>query len=376
MKRAREFDDILNECIERVLKGEPVEACLKAYPEHVAELEPLLKTAVDTRNAAAITPRPEFRQQAAYEFQSALRELRPSKRSSLRWQVRLVTALSLVVIILMAGTGTVAAASNSLPDEPLYTVKLATEDMRLALTPSALGKAELYTQFADKRVDEIIKMADKGKAAQVERVTERMNDQLVAIANLALPAGKAGEASTLTAQADESFSADTGLTRAASGQAPTAIAPPAVQGTAPTAAPTPAATVKTAPVTTPPPATAVKPTPLPTPPTAAKAIPVPTPVSPDNKGQLPPSANLSSARAPANQEITPTPAPKVAAANVTALKPVTAEKIDKANKETAQADLKNTVSQQAEKNAQKLEDVLKRVPDKRLMLPGRVTMAP
>lgn len=355
MKRNREFDDILNECIERVLKGESIEACLAAYPEHAAELEPLLHTAVDTIKAAAVVPRPDFRQRAGYEFQAAIRDLRPKKQGSFRWQVRLVTVISIVMVILMAGTSTVAAASNSLPDETLYPVKLATEEVRLALTPSALGKAELYAEFADKRVDEIIKMADKGNVAQVVKTTERMNDHLVAMANLALPAREAVIAE------DEAPIALMAESAAESAMAP-AVA--SASGPAP-AITTPATTLATAPVPVTTPAPTLKPTAAPTtaliPPAAVKATPVPAPTSPASQGQLSPSANLSLPRATAKQEIKPTPAPRVATA--TALKTGVAEKGDKANKEKLQADLKNTVSQQAEKNTQKLEEVLKRVPD-------------
>jgi hypothetical protein len=80
MKKQRVFDDVLNECVDRVLKGVSVEACLRAFPEYAAELEPLLQTAVDTRKAAAVVPRPEFRQRAGYEFQAAIRDMRPLKR--------------------------------------------------------------------------------------------------------------------------------------------------------------------------------------------------------------------------------------------------------------------------------------------------------
>jgi hypothetical protein len=232
----------------------------------------------------------------------------------------LVTALSLVFIILIAGTGTVAAASNSLPDQPLYPVKLATENVRLTLTPSALGKAELYTEFTDTRVDEIVKMADKGKVAQVEKATERMNAQLGAIAKLALPTGEVDTASIET---------------------PTALMAPAINTPAPAQGMAPAAT------------------PTPTPPAAVKASPVPAPTPPENKGQVAPSANISSSRTTAQQETKPTQAPSAATAS--ALK--SEGKGDNANQEKQQADLKNTVSHQAEKNTQQLEDVLKRVPD-------------
>ena len=76
MKKSREFDNILDECLERLLlKGETVEQCLASYPEQAAELEPLLHTALITKKASAIEPRHEFRARARYQFDSALREM-------------------------------------------------------------------------------------------------------------------------------------------------------------------------------------------------------------------------------------------------------------------------------------------------------------
>jgi hypothetical protein len=191
MKKAREFDNILDDCLERLLKGETIEQCLAEYPEHAAELEPLLRTALDTREAAAIKPRFEFRERARYQFQAALREVESKKgRGFFGLQRRWVTVVISVFALLVVVSGTVVAASNSLPDEPLYKVKLATEAVRLALTPSALGKAELHAELADKRVEEIIKMADEGKVEQVEQTTERLDSHLVAMAGLVTPEEK------------------------------------------------------------------------------------------------------------------------------------------------------------------------------------------
>jgi hypothetical protein len=118
------------------------------------------------------------------------------------WQPRWATAVIAVLIFVLVSGSTVAAAGGSMPDGPLYPVKLATEKVRLALTPSALGKAELYAKLADKRVTEIIKMADKGKLEQVERATERLNSQLMAMATLVSPE-RGGEVLTLTAPPEE-----------------------------------------------------------------------------------------------------------------------------------------------------------------------------
>jgi len=189
MRKSKEFDNILDECLERLLvKGETIEQCLASYPEQAAELEPLLRTALAAKDASAIEPRPEFRATARYQFRSALREVKTKRGLRLFvWQPRWATAVAIVLVLLLAGGGTVAAAGNSMPDGTLYPVKLATEQVRLRLTPSELGKAQLYANFADKRVLEIARMAKEGKPQLVERTAQRLDAHLVMIALLVSP---------------------------------------------------------------------------------------------------------------------------------------------------------------------------------------------
>ena len=197
MKRGKEFNNVLDECLERLLvKGETLEQCLRSYPEYAAELEPLLQTALATKQALIIQPRPEFKTKARYQFRLALQEVKPKRRFFLGWQPRWATAVATILVLLLAGSGTVVAAGNSMPDNPLYPVKLATEQVRLTLTRSNMGKAELYAKLADKRVAEIIYMADKGDARQVEVTTQRLDERLVMLARLtsALKAGATPEA--------------------------------------------------------------------------------------------------------------------------------------------------------------------------------------
>jgi hypothetical protein len=185
MKKMNELDHILDECLQRLIAGETIEACLSRYPDYALSLEPLLRTAQNALKATAIRPRPEFRDRARYQYQMAIRELpvREKRNFFAAFRPALATAV-IVAIVLLAGGGVVTAAGGSLPDSPLYQVKLAVEEVRLALTPSDLGKAELNAQFADERVDEIIKMAGKGNIALVEETTDRMNRNLIAVANL------------------------------------------------------------------------------------------------------------------------------------------------------------------------------------------------
>ncbi|MDH5695484.1 MAG: DUF5667 domain-containing protein [Dehalococcoidia bacterium] len=187
MKTSKEFDNVLDECLERVLvKGETIEQCLQSYPEQAAELEPLLQTALVAKKASAIQPRAEFKARARYQFHSALQEA-ASRRSRplFGWFPQWATVVTIVLVLMLVGGGTVVAADNSMPDELLYPVKLETERVWLILTPSDIGKAQLCARLADRRVAEIIYMANKGDAQQVELIAQRLDKRLVMLAVLA-----------------------------------------------------------------------------------------------------------------------------------------------------------------------------------------------
>jgi hypothetical protein len=205
MKNRKEFDNILEECLERILTGgETIEQCLASYPEQATELEPLLQTALSARETLAIKPRPEFRDRARYQLRTALQEMEEKRQrrfSFFNWQPRWATAVIAVLILVLASGSTVAAASGSMPDEPLYPVKLVTERVQLALTPSVLGKAELHAKLADKRVTEIVKMADEGRLELVEQTARRLNEQLMVVAVLVSPEGREAVSITPTPEA-------------------------------------------------------------------------------------------------------------------------------------------------------------------------------
>ena len=199
MKKSSDFENILDACLECLVKGETVEQCLESYPELAVQLEPLLRTAQAAREASAILPRAEFKARARYEFRSALQAATTSRRLPLFGLRRgWVMALMIVSILLVSGGGTAVAASNSMPDSRLYPVKLATEQVQLALTPSDMGKARLCAVLADKRVAEIIYMADKGDAQCVEVVTQRLDERLTELAMLVSASEAGGTPQVLT----------------------------------------------------------------------------------------------------------------------------------------------------------------------------------
>lgn len=227
MKKNKEFENILDECLERVLSGESVEGCLSWYPDYAEELRPLLETAAGARQAVDIEPRREFRDRAGYEFQKAVREIGPVRRGNF-FAVLMKPAwatILLVVIVLAAGSGTVAAANNSLPGEPLYSVKTATESVRLAFAFSEESKADLYVKLTDRRVEEIVRMAEKGDAEQINNATDRLENHLLAMAGLDFIGGADVLESQLARleSAEETF----GL---ASSRVPAATQPPTATG--------------------------------------------------------------------------------------------------------------------------------------------------
>ena len=191
MKKSKEFNNVLNECLERLVKGETIEQCLQSYPEQANGLKPLLQMALAAKETLAIQPRPEFRAKARYQFYSALQEVKPERNPFFGWLPRWATVVAIVLALLLAGGGTAAAASNSMPDNPLYSVKLATEQVQLTLTPSDIGKAKLCARLADRRVAEIIYVANKGDAKRAEVITQRLDKRLVMLTRL-VSAPKAG----------------------------------------------------------------------------------------------------------------------------------------------------------------------------------------
>lgn len=214
--RTRKVNKILNECLEGVLfHGETVEECLQRHPRFAGELKPLLETALEAKKAVAIQPRAEFKDRARQEFHAALQRMGHQKSRSFlgrALQPHWATVLAgVLVLLLVGGGGTVAAASNSMPDDFLYPVKLATEQVRLAFTTSDLGKAELYAELIDKRVEEIVCMAAENKTAEVEETTQRLNVCLVRMAVITLSTAPARLGGTQLVPAEvtaEEFAAD------------------------------------------------------------------------------------------------------------------------------------------------------------------------
>ena len=193
------FENILDRCLQRItLKGESIEACLKDYPEHAFRLEPLLRTAVSTAHCTRhIKARPELKVKAKNQMLMELQHRQQEQVKVVRgftWK-RSWALAAILLILLLAGSGTVMASSDSLPGQPLYPVKTTMEKVQLKLTPSDLDKAKLHAKFAERRVEEMVAMEKRKKAQEVEKLAQRAKQELNHMAILAesLKARKNGE---------------------------------------------------------------------------------------------------------------------------------------------------------------------------------------
>ena len=180
---SKKLEKIFDDCLERMLQGESIESCLRDYPEEAAELKPLLRTTLDIEGRALpVRPHPKFEKQTRVRLEGAQvyarQQKQPKRAWTFAWQRGWAYALIAVLAVIGAGAATAAASTNALPDSSLYPVKLATEQVRLAFTFSEVGKANLHTRFAERRVEEITAMANQGNTEQVIILTTKLTSHL------------------------------------------------------------------------------------------------------------------------------------------------------------------------------------------------------
>ncbi len=169
----RDFQTILNECLQELETGQPLEAILARYPEEADELRPLLLTAQNLKAVPIARPRSHVQQAGWQRFLGeaiALRRARERRPVFSLWRPLLrpvAVAASLVLTLFFLGGGaTVYAASNSLPDSPLYPLKLATEEARLWIVFDEDDRAGILLDQSETRMTEIRKLVQQGKPVE------------------------------------------------------------------------------------------------------------------------------------------------------------------------------------------------------------------
>jgi len=144
------FQTILDECLKELETGQPLDAILARYPEEADQLRPLLVAAQNLKAMPIARPRSHVQEAG--------------------WQRFLGEAIAL-----------------SLPDSPLYPVKLATEEARLWFVFDNDDRAGILLDQSETRMTEIRKLVQQGKPVKsnvlsamrgrMTRATDIINDR-------------------------------------------------------------------------------------------------------------------------------------------------------------------------------------------------------
>jgi hypothetical protein len=151
-----EFEHVLQECLRELEQGaSSVEECLRRYPNHAAQLEPVLLTSAYLARAREARLSPAFKARVRNRL---IREMyaHPRKRTRPAFLFMRLAASLAVVILTLLGAGTVYA-QRALPGEAFYGWKLTSENAWRAVTPDPVG-ADLA--IAQRRVNELITVQD------------------------------------------------------------------------------------------------------------------------------------------------------------------------------------------------------------------------
>ncbi len=175
--------EILDQCIELLLSGkENMEGCLARYPEFKEELEPLLRTAAFVRAVPLPTPSSTFKITAR---QRLLKTAETRGRSRMAFVERvtsvrdiLMRVTAVILIVILVGSGAVAASARSLPDSPLYPLKIAMERVQLVFAFDDYSKAQLHLKFAENRLNEIMLLVAGDKGEGLNTALSEMNDEV------------------------------------------------------------------------------------------------------------------------------------------------------------------------------------------------------
>jgi hypothetical protein len=156
-----ELETILDICVSQIEDGESnVEECLALYPEHAAQLEPLLKAATKLSRGREVLPDPAYKARTRAQLSTYMQQNPQRKRvSPVFWQFAIGLATVCLVFVL---TGT-SFAQQALPGDRLYDWKLTSENVWRMTSSDQLG---VDISLSNRRVSELVIVRDQVRREQ------------------------------------------------------------------------------------------------------------------------------------------------------------------------------------------------------------------
>jgi hypothetical protein len=153
-----DLERVLEDCLQRLTEGRStLEECLSSYPEHAAQLEPLLQNAaglIQLSREIYISPIFKSRGRAKLTLHMLDHPHQKSNGFSFIWRHFAVSAVVLMLALLSVGT---VRAQSALPGDLFYSWKLTSERIWRGISPD---RSQVDLLLADRRVGEIVATAD------------------------------------------------------------------------------------------------------------------------------------------------------------------------------------------------------------------------
>ncbi len=145
--------DSLQDCLERLERGEKMEQVLAHYPEQRENLVHLLTLATSLQRAAPkITESSKAR--VRYELYGAMRA-HQARTTTPAWRVWLLRAVLSLTAVLMLGGGTLVAAAESAPGGTLFPARALINETRARITNDPRAGISLHLESARDRVTDV-----------------------------------------------------------------------------------------------------------------------------------------------------------------------------------------------------------------------------
>lgn len=193
--------ETLARCLADIESGRAtLEQCLESHREESHDLREMLELALAVRSLPLVRPSEEFRRQGRVALVEAITAVSeppaasPARRfwrqmveawappRQLAWgRVGVPTLILAVVLVLTTATGggVVWASRDTLPGDTFYEVKTSLEGWQLAFAGGDEGKAQVHLQLAAKRLDEVERAAQAGRADSVRLAAEALEHSLL-----------------------------------------------------------------------------------------------------------------------------------------------------------------------------------------------------
>ena len=191
------MEEALEQCWQRLQEGEPLEACVQAFPQYAAELKEIL---VITMKYATLPQEPseEFRARSLRRTLVAAQRARQQRRQRRWWSLsmpamRWAAASATALFLLFAGGEFAWATADSLPGTPLYSVKEAREQASIILTNGQPApRAAVQTDLTERRINELQRMVESPEylprvPAVLLKMEQQLNQAIEAIARAKNP---------------------------------------------------------------------------------------------------------------------------------------------------------------------------------------------